>query len=149
MKRNVLILLFGLLLFVGCGKTSTASNLNIKGASAALDQKYDDVVSMDDPQLKTVYGLDLSLLDEYEIKTSNLANGDFYAILKVSSENKKKVQDQMNQMFQIMEKQSNLYSPEAVKLIKGRLETSVGNYLIYIISSDNNSMYNVIKEYIS
>ena len=149
MKRKVIVLLIGLLLFVGCEQSGTASNLNIKEASKALDEKYEDVVSMDDTQLKSIYGLDLSLLEEYEIKTSNLTNGDFYAILKVNSQNKKKVQDQMNYMFQVMEKQSNLYSPEAVKLIKNRLETSVGNYLIYIISNDNNSMYNVIKEYIS
>ena len=76
-------------------------------------------------------------------------NGNFYAILKVSDKNMDTVRDQMNNLFSVLESQSNLYSPDAVKLIKNHLETEVGNYLIYIVSEDNNAMYEIIKGYIS
>ena len=55
----------------------------------------------------------------------------------------------MKNMFSILENQSNLYSPEAVKLLKNRLETSVGNYLIYIVSDNNNAYYDVLKGFIN
>ena len=54
----------------------------------------------------------------------------------------------MQKMFGIMSEQSNLYSPEAVDLINNRLETSVGDYLIYIISNDNDKYYDILKGYI-
>lgn len=55
----------------------------------------------------------------------------------------------MDEMFSILENQSSLYSPEAVNLIKNKLATSVGDYLIYIVSENNEEMYNVVKEYIN
>lgn len=149
MKKS-LILVFLLLTFVcGCAKTNTITNLDIGGASSALDTKYDNMSDMNTNELKVIYGLDVSLIEEYKIKSSVLANGNFYAILKVSNENKNEVKEQMQNMFSILEKQSNLYSPDAVNLIKNHLETSVGNYLIYIVSEDNNAYYEVIKEYIN
>ena len=103
---------------------------------------------MDDTQLNVIYGLDTSLMKDYQIKASTLTDGNFYALIQVEEQNKKQVQEQMNQMFKTMEEQSNLYSKEAVNLIQNRLETSVGDYLIYIVSEDNNGMYEILKGYI-
>jgi hypothetical protein len=144
------MLIFLSLFPCGCdsGK-KTITNLDLKGASTALDQKYTNMTDMDTNELQVIYGLDVSLAEEYKIKSSILANGNFYAILKVSDENKSKVKEQMKDMFSILEKQSNLYSPQAVNLIKNHLETSVGNYLIYIVSDNNNEYYEIVKGYIN
>ncbi len=145
--KKVLILFVLLFLVTGCGKESV-TNLDLKKASEEVASIYTNMEDMDKDELKAIYGLDVSLLDEYEIKSSSLSNGYFYAILKVDDKNTKEVKKQMDNLFKVLESQSDLYSPEAVKLIKNRLETSIGNYLIYIVSEDNDAMYDVIKGYV-
>ena len=140
--KKVLIALFAVVLLCGCSNNNV-TNLDINKASSSLDSKYQNMQTMNKDQLDT------NLFEEYTIKSSSSANGDFYAIIKVKDENKKQVQDKMNNMFKILENQSNLYSPEAVSKIKNRLSTSVGNYLIYIISNDNNSYYEIVKGFIN
>lgn len=146
------LIILSLLLFFVCACDSNKNNitnLDLEGASIALDEKYTNMSDMNTNELEIIYGLDVSFVEEYKIKSSILANGNFYAILKVSDKNKNKVKEQMQNMFSILEKQSNLYSPDAVKLIKNHLETSIGNYLIYIVSENNNEYYEIVKGYIN
>lgn len=147
MKKIVLLSILTLLL-CGCSN-SNVSNLDIEGASSALDAEYTNMASMDATELQVIYGLDVSLAEEYKIKSSVLVNGNFYAILKVSDEREQEVKQAMDNMFDILESQSNLYSPEAVNMIKNRLETTVGDYLIYLVSEDNNKLYEIITGYIN
>ena len=53
----------------------------------------------------------------------------------------------MNNFFDILVEQNVLYSPEAVNLLENYLETSIGDYLIYISSADNQESYNIIKDH--
>ena len=145
--KKILVIMFSLLILSGC-KSNSISNLDMKGAESALDNKYSNMISMEKSELEAIYSLDTSKFEDYIIKSSTLGNGNFYAIIKVSDSNKKDVQNQMENMFKILVNQSNLYSPEAVNLLKNRLQTSIGNYLIYIVSDDNNAYYEIVKEYI-
>ena len=148
MKKLFIGFILVLFFVVGCGNNTNIDNLDIKGASESFDKEFKNMSIIDDTQLKVIYGLNVDLLQEYSIKSSSLNNGNFYALIKTESKNKKEVQDQMQKMFGIMSEQSNLYSPEAVDLINNRLETSMGDYLIYIISDDNDKYYNILKGYI-
>ena len=147
--KKILIIIVTVLLICGCANKNNMTNLDINKASSSLDNKYQNMQTMNKDELEVIYGLDLSLFDEYTIKSSSSANGDFYAIIKVKDENKKQVQEKMNNMFKVLENQSNLYSPEAVSKLKNKLSTSVGNYLIYIVSNDNNSYYDIVKGFIN
>ena len=146
--KKLIITLIAVILLCGCANNNV-TNLDMNKASNSLDSKYQNMQSVNKDELEVIYGLDLSKIDEYIIKSSSSANGDFYAIVKVKDENKKEVQDKMNNMFKILENQSNLYSPEAVSKLKNKLSTSVGNYLIYIVSNDNNAYYEIVKGYIN
>ena len=148
MKLKKIIMVIGLaIILAGCNKS--ASILDMKGASTSLDEKYQNMALMSDKELEGIYNQDITLMEEYIIKASENQNGNFYALIKVKSENKEKVKNNMDEMFSILENQSSLYSPEAVNLIKNKLATSVGDYLIYIVSENNEEMYNVVKEYIN
>ena len=137
------------LLLCGCGGSKGSANeLDMKSASKALDEAYTNMIVMDDTQLNVVYGLDLSLLEDYIVKCSSDNNGNFYALLKVSDTNKKEVKAQMDNLFAVLETQSSMYTPEAVALIKNHLETSVGSYLIYIVGNDTKALYEKIKDFI-
>lgn len=148
MKLKKIIMVIGLaIILAGCNKS--ASTLDMKKASTSLDEKYQNMALMSDKELEGIYNQDITLMEEYIIKSSENQNGNFYALIKVKSENKEKVKNNMDEMFSILENQSSLYSPEAVNLIKNKLATSVGDYLIYIVSENNEEMYNVVKEYIN
>lgn len=148
MKLKKIIMVIGLaIILAGCNKS--ASILDMKGASTSLDEKYQNMALMSEKELEGIYNQDITLMEEYIIKSSENQDGNFYALIKVKSENKEKVKNNMDEMFSILENQSSLYSPEAVNLIKNKLATSVGDYLIYIVSENNEEMYNVVKEYIN
>lgn len=148
MKFKKIIMVIGLaIILTGCNKS--ASTLDMKRASTSLDEKYQNMALMSDKELEGIYNQDITLMEEYIIKASENQDGNFYALIKVKSENKEKVKNNMDEMFSILENQSSLYSPEAVNLIKNKLATSVGDYLIYIVSENNQEMYNVVKEYIN
>lgn len=148
MKLKKIIIVIGLaIILAGCNKS--VSTLDMKGASTSLDKKYQNMALMSEKELEGIYNQDITLMEEYIIKSSENQDGNFYALIKVKSENKEKVKNNMNEMFSILENQSSLYSPEAVNLIKNKLATSVGDYLIYIVSENNEEMYNVVKEYIN
>lgn len=148
MKLKKIIMVIGLaIILAGCNKS--VSTLDMKGASTSLDEKYQNMALMSEKELEGIYNQDTTLMEEYIIKSSENQDGNFYALIKVKSENKEKVKNNMDEMFSILENQSSLYSPEAVNLIKNKLATSVGDYLIYIVSENNEEMYNVVKEYIN
>ena len=148
MKLKKIIMVIGLaIILAGCNKS--ASTLDMKKASTSLDEKYQNMALMSEKELEGIYNQDITLMEEYIIKSSENQDGNFYALIKVKSENKEKVKNNMDEMFSILENQSSLYSPEAVNLIKNKLVTSVGDYLIYIVSENNEEMYNVVKEYIN
>lgn len=148
MKLKKIIMVIGLaIILAGCNKS--ASTLDMKGVSTSLDEKYQNMALMSEKELEGIYNQDITLMEEYIIKSSENQDGNFYALIKVKSENKEQVKNNMDEMFSILENQSSLYSPEAVNLIKNKLATSVGDYLIYIVSENNEEMYNVVKEYIN
>lgn len=146
--KKLIVLGMMLLALTGCG-SKEAQELDMKGASDALSEKYGNMKDMDTSELEVIYGLNFDLIESAEIKSSTLSNGNFYALIKVNDENKKEVEKQMDNLFSVLEKQSNLYSPEAVKLIQNHLSTSVGNYLIYIVSDDNEAYYDEVKKFVS
>jgi len=139
----VWLVIFAILLG-GCG-TEVTYNLDMEAASKKLDEKFTNMKDMDTKELDAVYGVDVSLAEEYIIKSSTLNNGYLYAIFKVDKGKESKLKKQMDNMFNVLIKNSNLYSPEAVKLLNDHLEVSIGNYLIYIVSDNNQDMYEIVK----
>lgn len=146
MKKFLLMIVI-MLGITACGAGSNLTEVDIKAAETALDEKLGNMASVNEDELKSIYQVDTSLMEEYVIKASNTANGNLYAIIYVNEDNKAEVKKQMNNYFDILVDANALYSPEAVNLLENYLETSIGDYLIYISSEDNEATYNIIKEY--
>lgn len=140
--KKILVVMLCLLL---CGCSTTADDLDMEKASKELDETYSKMIVIDDAQLEVIYGLDLSLVDEYVIKASSDNNGNLYAILKVNKDKKNEVKEQMTSMFETLITQNSLYTPAVIKLLENRLETSVGDYLIYLVGENTASLYDVVK----
>lgn len=145
--KKFLLIMMAVLGITACGGNNNLTTVDINGASSALDEKLGNMSPVNEDELKSIYQIDTSLMEEYVIKASDTANGNLYAIILVNEENKSEVKNQMNNYFDILVEQNVLYSPEAVNLLENYLETSIGDYLIYIASEDNEATYNIVKEY--
>lgn len=146
MKKLFILFIGVLLLLTGCGNSNSDLSLDVDAASKSLDNEMKSMEVLEDKELETIYGLDLSLIDDYKIKSSSKRNGYLYALIKVSDKNKDEVKKQMDNMFDVLETQSNLYSPEAVKVLENRVQTNVGDWLVYISYKDTDKAYKLVKE---
>ena len=61
--KKFLVLCLMVLFVGGCGSKDNWTNIDISQASVKLDEKYTNMVDMDDKELSIVYGLDVSVSD--------------------------------------------------------------------------------------
>ena len=80
---------------------------------------------------------------------SFMTSAEQYIIVKPSKGNKDKVEEKMNEYMKNLQTQWDAYLPDQAAKVKGRLETSIGDYLIYIVTSDNDAVLKTIKNNVS
>lgn len=155
--KVLLIMIIGIFALSGCGSSEEKLNnkmldLNLVKSSVSI-LKIDDTTpfsnekNINNPDSIETYGIDLTLLDEYLIYLpSAVVDSSMYIIVKPKSDQISVVKYQIKDLF---EKYYNAYSgyyPKEAKLIEDHMEKEINGYLIYIVSSDNNKVYNTIKE---
>ena len=89
-----------------------------------------------------MYEMDLASVDEIIIKQN--VDGDLYAIIKTNDKTKTKAE--MKKYFDKLAFQYQSYEPEKMVQLEERLEKEVGNYLIFIIHKDGETIYNNVIE---
>lgn len=103
------------------------------------------LMNVESTDLEALTGVNPEDLDEFLVKNSVMTQSSSYYILKPSEGKKDKVQETMNNYMNNLEKQWETYLPDQYELVENRLEEEYGGYLIYIISSDNESVLKSIK----
>ena len=74
-----------------------------------------------------------------------IVNSNLYFIIKPKKENSEDVQKAVDKYMVDLEEQWKTYLPDQYELVKNRLEEKYGDYLIYIISTDNDLVFDTIK----
>ena len=138
--KKIIILVGILLLVTGCGKT--VSNLDMKKTQNIIEESLKEMVDVEDDSLTDVYGLDLDLMDEHVIRLND--NGDLYAIIKTKQ--KAKVKNEMTKYFEKVQKFNTNYSPERIEILNNRVEKEIGDYLIYIVAENAETIYKNIVD---
>lgn len=139
MKKIILMLMIGFML-VGCG--SNMSSIDIDKTEDVIEKTLKNMTVIEDGTLTDVYGLDLSKMEEYVIKQNT--DGDLYAIIKTNDKNL--VKNDMDNYFDKIKQFNTAYSPERLEILEDRLEKEIGDYLIYIVASDAQDIYNEILD---
>lgn len=139
MKKIALLLLVFLFL-VGCGKTD--KQLDMVEAKVAVEKRLSGMVTISDSTLTDAYGLDLNNMENWTFKQNE--EGDLYAIIKTSK--KTVVKNAMKEYFAKVRDFNESYSPKRLEILENRLEKELGDYLIYIVAEDSNSIYNDILD---
>lgn len=107
---------------------------------------FNFLMEADDDLLEQQFNINKDDLEEYLIKVPvMITNSNSYMILKPKDGKADAVKQAMNAYMTKLEEQWKTYLPDQYELVQNRLEEEYGDYLIYIISSDNTSVMNAIK----
>lgn len=156
--KKILLIIMGLFLITGCGEKKEENNLDVKLnmneikenlSSIKIDggNPYNEMDSVNDLELIDGYGIDVTLLEDYVIYiSSSVEDPSMYMVLKVSEENKSVIKYQVDDMFNQYLSAYKGYYPEAATIIEDKMEKEYNGYLIYIVSNDNQKVYDEILD---
>lgn len=153
MKKLFYVLIATALLFTGCSKEEERT-LDLELAKEKIssitfdkDFKFDDEENINNNEALSVYGVDSSLFEESLFYlSSTVVDPSMYLIVKANSEDEAVLKYQIEEMFTNYYNYYNSYYPEEAKMIEDRLEKELYGYLIYIVSYDNDAVYQAIEE---
>lgn len=124
----------------------TATNITLKDGSKEV-KPFQNKESINDLDLIEGYGIDVSLLEEYIIYiSSSVEDPSMFMVLKPNKEKVSVVKYQVEDMFDKYLSAYMGYYPEAATIIEDKMEKEINDYLIYIVSLDNQKVYNQILE---
>lgn len=109
---------------------------------------FSSLMKIEDDLLENTYGIKKDMVEEYLIKVPTiLVSSNTYVIVKPTTGNKEEVKEKLDTYMKNLETQWETYLPDQYELVKNRLVEEYGDYLIYIVSKDNNKVLETIKEY--
>lgn len=104
------------------------------------------LMEVNDETLESQFNINKSDVKEYLIKVPMMiTSSNSYIIIKPVDGKKDEVKEKIDEYMTKLEKQWETYLPEQYELVKNRLEKEYGDYLIYIISSNNDLVFETIK----
>lgn len=153
MKKIFSLLLVGLLLITGCGKSNvnldldkiskeldnlTSDGFYLQGVYSLIDEKdyFENLEDIYEYDFEKVFGLTAENIGDEYLARINKSNNTMLLIFK-PLQNKDKIKEEMDAYFKSIESTNTL--------VKTRLETEYEGYLIYIVSNDNNKVLETIK----
>mgnify|MGYP003291259001 CR=1 FL=1 len=97
--------------------------------------------------IETMLGINKDLISEHLVGLpSFITSASQYIIIKPERGKAKEVKELMSKYMESVQEQWDTYLPAQAELVRNRLETEYGDYLIYIISQDNEQVINTIKK---
>lgn len=115
----------------------------VKNAKAPI---FGALMQVEDDLLTTQFGIEKDMVEEYLIKMPMMiTNSHTYIIVKPAEGKKDVVKEKLDTYMTNLEEQWKTYLPDQYELVKNRLVKEYGDYLIYIVSSDNEAVFNEIK----
>lgn len=154
MKKILLLLLLPLsLLLGGCGAQEDKSldltkvKENISQIALADNFTFTEEKNINNLEVLDVYGVDANLLGDYLFYIpSEVVNPSMYLIAKPKEDDRAILKYQIEDMLKKYYNSYYSYYPKEAKMIEDRLAKEEAGYLIYIVSSDNNKVYEAITK---
>lgn len=126
------------------GKKPEEMLKRIKDAKSPI---FQSLMEIKKPDLENLIGVKESWIEESLVMNSAvIVNANLYFIIKPKKDNIEDVQKAVDNYMADLEEQWKTYLPDQYELVKNRKVEKLGDYLIYIVSSDNDLVYNKIKE---
>lgn len=114
----------------------------IMGSNPKLFSNY---ISLEKEQFENKYGVEASMIDQLFVKVPYMSTTEStLIIIKAESGQSSKIKSLLDTYFSDIENQVNYVDYKA--LLSNRLYKRIGNYLIYIITTDNEKVYDIILD---
>ncbi len=135
---------FGLIfLLTGCG---TSKTVDLDKVYTNLESEYTDFVKVDEDTLSGNYGLDLSVFKDYLVVMNDAGTtSKMYAVFE-SGDSYEDAEDEVTYFVdKYVQSWDNGYFPDETKLVKEGTVEKYGNYIIYVVNEDTDSIISKIK----
>ena len=104
------------------------------------------LMEVTDEELEALTGVKTEDVEEFLVRNSVMTQASSYFILKPKEGKEETVKETMDTYMNNLEENWKTYLPDQYELVKNRLEEKYGDYLIYIISTENELVYKTIKK---
>lgn len=133
----------GLLIFVVTTDNDKLYNIIVESRNPLFGMLMD----VNDEMLTQVFNINPSDVEEYLItQPMMMVQSNMYLIVKPAEGKHDLVKEALDTYMENGEKEGANYLPDQKELFENRLEKTYSGYLIYIVSSDNEKVYNTIKK---
>lgn len=108
---------------------------------------FNNLMDGGEDSLVNKYGIEKDLVEEYLIREPMIiTSANTYVILKPVEGKKDEVIKKMDEYMGKLEEQWSTYLPDQYDLVKDRLKEEYGDYVIYVVSKDNDLVFKTIKD---
>lgn len=127
---------------------------NIKQRAEVVTNKEDELIFEDmftptKEEIEGFIGVDLSIMDSYIVRMSNdKFSSELYMIFKPFEQDMENAKGQVKKFILAYEDAWEKLSKEQYELVKNRTAVQKGDYLIYIISDENETIMGEVRKYI-
>lgn len=125
------------------------SNNNEEVYNAMLTSKqpiFGAMMDVESDALEATFGLNPDFVEEYIARVPMMiVNSNMYLIVKPKEGKESEVKEIIDTYMKNLEEQWSTYLPAQYDLVKNRKEEKIGDYFVYIVSNDNDAVYNIIK----
>lgn len=106
---------------------------------------YGMLVDINDETLDSLLGINKDDVEEYSIGVPMITQASTYMIVKPKEGKKSVVKEALDTYLSKQEEQWKTYLPDQYEIIKNRTYKEIGDYLIYVASSDNDKVIQAIE----
>lgn len=109
---------------------------------------FPSMISLERDDMEKVLGLNPSKLEAYTCAvTDKLDTVTQYMIVKYKKNEETSIRQNMHDYFENLENEWKEKDTKQFELLKNRMEKQLGDYLIYLVSEDNDMAYKTIQEF--
>lgn len=150
--KKILYVIISIILLSGCSKNDVKLDLdkvesNLNNLTYESESMFGKNEMVDLEHLTVKYGFDASNIDDSLISMTKVTDSaSMYAIFLPKKGEKEAAKEAIEQFLTKYDQSWMMgYAPDQEILVENRLEEEYGNYLIYIISNDNEKVLETIK----
>jgi len=126
-----------------------ASNDNDKVINEVKNTKtqvFGMMMEVSKDQIKDTLNIESTDVEEFLMKMPMMmVQSNTYIIVKPASGKEETVKNAIEDYMKKLEEQWSTYLPEQYELVKNRKVEKIGNYLVYIVSNNNDLVFNTIN----
>ncbi len=132
----------GYLIFIASSDNTKVLE-SVKNSEALV---FNAMMNVDSEQMETLLGLTSEDVEEFTMKVPTfVVSSSTYIIVKPAEGKEDLVKEKLDLYMTNLETQWSTYLPEQYELVKNRKEEQLGEYLIYIVSYNNDLVFDAIK----